>query len=149
MLVVRPLTKDQSQALHEFFKVVIDSGIDKVFHPHPFNLQAAVKACNEEVDDVYCSVVLNRLIVGYGMLRGYSEGYEIPSLGLCIHPDYMNLKLGQLLMAYLHSQAKLRGSTKIRLKVYKSNIQAIRLYDKLGYQLEELNDRELLGYKSL
>ena len=147
-LLIKKLGPLDVKALGDFFSVIFNSTIPKTFHPHLFNDQMAITICNEQ-KDLYCSIFLNNKIVGYGMLRGYSEGYSIPSLGVCIHPEYSNFKLGQLLMHYLHSQAKLLGSNKIRLKVYKNNLQAVHIYTKLGYILEDLNDKELLGFKNL
>lgn len=147
-LLIKKLGPLDINSLKDFFFIISNSTIPQTFHPHLFNDQMASIICNEQ-KDLYCSIFINNKIVGYGMLRGYAEGYSIPSLGVCIHPGYSNLKLGQLLIHYLHSQAQLLGSNKVRLKVYKTNYQAIHIYTKLGYILEEFNSNELLGFKNL
>ena len=49
-------------------------------------------------------------------------------------------------MDFLHLAAKMKGAKCVRLKVYKSNVAAINLYNNLGYRFEEFNDNTLLGH---
>ncbi len=84
-------------------------------------------------------------MAGYGMLRGWDEGYEIPSLGIAILPGYQRKGLGRLLMTHLHEVARQRGAKRIRLKVYARNAAAVSLYSSLGYKLEPIDGGQYLG----
>ncbi len=57
-------------------------------------------------------------IVAYGMLRGWDEGYETPSLGIAVHSEWQARGVGRRMMEHLHQVARVRGAKRIRLKVY-------------------------------
>ena len=73
-------------------------------------------------------------VLSYGMLRGWDEGYEIPSLGILVRADVRGAGLGDLTMRLLHLAARRRGARRIRLTVYERNHRAISLYVSLGYK---------------
>lgn len=83
--------------------------------------------------------------MGYGMLRGWEEGWAVPSLGLAIHPRFRGLGAGRRLLTHLHERARFRGADTVRLKVYRTTGAAIALYTSLGYRFEPSSDTELLG----
>lgn len=60
------------------------------------------------------------------------------SLGMGILPDYRNKGLGQKLLAKAIEKAKEFGLEKIELNVYTSNVNAIKLYRKMGFTEEGL-----------
>ena len=99
--------------------------------------------------DVYIIQLYKDKIVGYGMLRGWSEGYKIPTLGIIINNEYRGLGLSKIMMTYLHFLAKQKKSEKVLLKVKKSNSIAINLYKKFNYELSNYNDEFLIGQKIL
>lgn len=147
-LTIKRLNIKDYTSLKKFFKVLSSHNIHAFFHPHDFTDKQALKICKDR-KDFYIVIMNDKEILGYGMLRGYSEGYTIPSLGICIHPKYHSLKLGQMLMMFLHAQARVLNSIKVRLKVYKNNTKAIHIYKKLGYKLTSLNKLEFIGIKDL
>jgi len=101
--------------------------------------------------DLYYLLVEDEKVLGYGLLRGWDEGYQIPSLGIAIRPSVRCLGLGRILMDFLHLAAYRRGARKVRLRVRKNNEKAIGLYRSFGYVFEE--DRKqpnyLIGFKNL
>lgn len=106
--------------------------------------------CNYEGQDLYLAAVQNREVIGYGMLRGWDAGYEIPSLGIIIAPEARGTGLGALLMHYMHHLAKLQGAARVRLKVYPENQQALSMYRKLGYVFDgTLDQNQFVGYCAL
>jgi len=138
---------DLAPALADFFLVLIKSDTTKQFHPHPFSTQEASRICSYVGRDLYCAAVAGGEVIGYGMLRGWDEGYDVPSLGIAIHPNYSGAGLGMAFMHYLHSCVRLRGAKRIRLRVYPDNLRAVRLYEKLGYRFEEeVSGGQLVGY---
>jgi [ribosomal protein S18]-alanine N-acetyltransferase len=141
---------DLERALARFFAHLHDTGEDVRFHPHPFTPEAARERCTYAGKDVYCVAVAGDLVLGYGMLRGWDEGYAIPSLGIAIHAGARGTGLGRALMLYLHAEATRRGAERIRLKVYPDNSAAVSLYRSLGYDFEaQLEHGQLVGYKRL
>jgi ribosomal-protein-alanine N-acetyltransferase len=145
----RPFT-GLEPALARFFAHLRESGEERRFHPHPFSPEAARERCSYDGRDVYCVAFVGDLVLGYGMLRGWDEGYAIPSLGIAVHADARGMGLGRALMLYLHAEASRRGARRIRLKVYPDNAAAVSLYRSLGYRFEDqLEDGQLVGYAQL
>jgi len=91
----------------------------------------------------------NNDVVGYGMLRGWDEGYAIPSLGIALDPSIRGRGYSRLLMNFLHETAKTRGATRVRLKVDSQNRPGIELYRSLGYIFEPQSSAELIGFLDL
>jgi [ribosomal protein S18]-alanine N-acetyltransferase len=147
---IRAVGGEMAAALAGFFTVLHERGVDKFFHPHPFTAEAARERASYAGKDLYYVVIEGDEILGYGMLRGWDEGYEVPSLGIVIHPAHQGLGLGRLLMDFLRVAAGRRGAIKIRLRVYPENTAAVTLYRKLGYELTPEKDGPyLVGFLNL
>lgn len=73
-------------------------------------------------------------VVAFGMLRGWADGYKVPSLGIAAFPEGRGY--GRAMMAALEAAAGKRGATRIRLRVHPDNVRARALYDLLGYQVD-------------
>jgi [ribosomal protein S18]-alanine N-acetyltransferase len=144
-LEIRQINSTLNSALRQFFAVIKESGDEEFFHPHPFDSLAADRISSYTGPDLYYAMCQENRIIGYGMLRGWDAGYEIPSLGIIIHPEMRRSQLGSLFMNFLQIAARLRGATKIRLKVYPENRQALSLYQELGYVFESEEDGQLVG----
>jgi ribosomal-protein-alanine N-acetyltransferase len=140
--VLRP---GHASALTSFFDRLRAHGIDKFFHPHPLTADEASKRAAYRGLDFYCVLAQDAAIVGYGMLRGWDEGYEAPSLGIVVDPSVQGRGYGRLLMEFLHATARQRGSSRIRLKVYPDNLRALALYRSLGYEFQGPENGQLLG----
>lgn len=121
------------QELGRFFDMIRQNGDDEYFHPHPFDLETAKRFCRYKGKDLYFIQKFDGEISGYGMLRGWEEGYKIPSLGILIHPGLRGKGLGEKFMGFLHEQARKKGADRVMLKVYPDNKKAVSLYEKMGY----------------
>ncbi len=123
--------------------------VDKqYFHPHPFDAATAKRIAHYAGRDLYYAAICGEQIVGYGMLRGWDEGYDVPSLGLAVHPQSRGMGIGKLLMHFLHAAARCRGATQVRLKVHRENEVALAMYQRLGYAFEvedETRDGQVVG----
>jgi ribosomal protein S18 acetylase RimI-like enzyme len=145
-LELRRIDETVEQPLAEFFRVLKEAGDDAIFHPHRFTDDEANRRTRYKGNDLYYVLVDGNQVLGYGMLRGWDEGYEIPSLGIAIHPEMRGQGLGYLLMNFLHAAARRRGALKVRLKVYAHNDRALRLYKQLGYEFLSEEAGQLVGY---
>jgi ribosomal protein S18 acetylase RimI-like enzyme len=144
-LEVRAVTPEWEKPLAEFFEVICESH-DPFFHPHPFTGEFAKTIAYYRGKDLYYLLVDEKEILAYGMLRGWDEGYEVPSLGIVVRPKSRGSKLGELMMHFLHAAARRNGARHIRLKVYAANTAARSLYERLGYQFaEEAGECQLVG----
>ena len=136
--------------LADFFAHLAATGAGDRFHPHPFIRSEAEARCAHTGRDLYCVAVEAGVVLAYGMLRGWDEGYDVPSLGIAVHAGARGKGLGRALMLHLHEEARLRGARRIRLKVYPDNVAAVALYRSLGYVFEHSLERgQLVGLKDL
>lgn len=103
------------------------------FRPHPFTPDDARDIAGQDGGDVYAVLLEDGHAVAYGMLRGWSEGYMVPSLGIAVRTSAQGRGLGRTMMRHLHAEARRRGATVVRLRVHPDNIRARRLYETLGY----------------
>ena len=119
------------------------------FHPHEFSYKGFFQEISSKEKDYYVFIIENNVLIGYGMLRGWDEGFDIPSLGIMIDKNSQGKGLSIKMMDHLHKVSKERGSDKVRLTVYKENKPAISLYNRLGYSFSGKNENELIGIKKI
>lgn len=138
-------------ALRVFLDELERAGEAAFFSPHPADEKTLHDLAIKPTADVYCLLVEEQRVVGYGLLRGWDEGFEIPSLGIAVHPQHRCEGLGNLLMGYLEFLAARRGATSVRLRVFRQNTAAIALYSTRGYEwMADPGDGDLLvGHKHL
>ena len=110
----------------------------KNFSPHSFTQEYINTLFSHHRIDLYFGLFQKEELVGYSMLRGYSEGYRDPIFGGAIHNNYRGKGLGKkLLLKTIQYWKKYKSSDKMLLKVKKENIAAIELYKKVGFILSE------------
>ena len=150
MEIVR-LTPERQEGLKLFLHNLKDGGDDEFFSPHSTDDLSISKIATQNSKDLYYLIVEGKQVIGYGLLRGWDEGYAIPSLGMAIHPLVRGIGLGKLFMNFLHMLAFRRGASKVRLRVNKKNDKAISLYKGLGYVFnDDIKQAEyLVGLKNL
>lgn len=125
------------EGLKLFFQALMENGDARFFCPHPTDEKTLSQLAHYVGRDLYYLLVEEENVLGYGLLRGWDEGYQIPSLGVAIHPSARGYGLGKILISFLHMLASRRGATKVRLRVLKNNNKAMRLYERFGYAFEE------------
>jgi [ribosomal protein S18]-alanine N-acetyltransferase len=134
-----------------FLEELRECGDETFFSPHSADDISIQKVAGLNGKDLYYLLVVEEKVLGYGLLRGWDEGFSIPSLGVAIHPAVRGAGLGKLFMNFLHVLAFQRGANKVRLRVHKNNSKAINLYKSLGYVFEnDANQADyLIGFKNL
>jgi ribosomal protein S18 acetylase RimI-like enzyme len=146
---LRRLTPEWKDSLAEFFSSLKQSGADRQFHPHPFTAAEAERRAGYDGLDLYYICVAGEQILAYAMLRGWDEGYSVPSLGIAVESSARGCGIGELMMTLLHVAARRRGALKIRLKVYRDNAAALRLYEKMGYRFDGEEGDQRIGILDL
>lgn len=148
-LEFRLLGPQLSAPLGKFFQTLIEKGEDREFHPHPLTLEHAELLCSYSGPDLYYAVTEGDMVIGYGMLRGWEKGFDVPSLGIAIHSSLRGLGVGRCFMHFLHLAAARKGAKRIRLKVYAHNTRALSLYKNLGYRFESVENDQHVGILDL
>src|SRR5439155_5618322 len=117
------------------------------FHPHPLTQAFADELCGNVSGrrDRYFVLWYRGRVAGYGLLRGWDEGFAIPSFGACTHPALRNAGIGQALLAYAIAEARGAGAEKMRLTVYERNTRALHIYQRFGFAFQSHSNGTLLG----
>lgn len=144
-----PLEPTHATALTAFLIALQRTGAEKFFHPHALDASAADRITRYDGADYYCGGFVGTAIVAYGMLRGWDEGFDVPSAGLAVHPDWRSRGIACLAMQHLHAEALSRGARRVRLTVHPANVRAIALYTTLGYALQPDRPDRLVGMRDL
>lgn len=147
----RRLTPRYVHELVAFLERLAESGDHQFFHPHPFTPQAVETLAGPGCRDEYVVVTAGREgpVVAYGMLRGWEEGFEVPSLGIAVDRQWRGCGLGRRLVSQVHAIARSRAAPAIRLKVYRSNVPAVALYRSFGYEFQPYSHDQWLGLLTL
>lgn len=148
---IERLDRRHENDFREFLSALDANGDTEFFHPHGFSAEATrsiVELASEGIDEYWVGVDGNR-IVAYGMLRGWREGYEVPSAGIAVCPTARGLGHSRAMMLHLHDVARARGASRVRLKVDLRNGSAIRLYESLGYVLSPHDENQFVGFRDL
>ncbi len=145
---IRPVVAEDAPALAAFFETLAaDEEAQTFFHPHPLTAEYAASLCRSvstSRDGYFVAEYAGR-IVGYSMLRGWDEGYEVPSWGGAVHPALRDAGIGKQLLVHAVLESVARGAKKMRLTVYKSNVRGVHVYGKIGFGFSEKDERSLVG----
>lgn len=144
-LEFRQLTPALKPSLAVFLRTLEENGELRHFHPHPFSDEDLDKLCSGQGEDLYYVAIESDTVLAYGMLRGWDEGYIVPSLGIAVHPELRGTGLAKAFMLFLHMTARRKGADQIRLKVYPDNVRAVALYTNLGYVFQGMENEQMIG----
>ena len=109
---IRLLDEELEPAFGTFLeRIAADPG--NTFHPHPLTRDAARELCSSRNADLRYVAIAAGQVMAYGLLRGWDEGYDVPSLGIAVDPDFRARGIGRLLMEFLHEAARLRRGDQV------------------------------------
>lgn len=149
-LRIEPIVPHTLAALARFLNAIDAAGEAGFFRPHGSNTAELDALCADDVRDLYYAAMLGTDILAYGLLRGWDEGYDVPSLGIAVAPTHRGAGLGNTMMVFLHSAARIHGAKRIRLRVHRDNALAIALYRKRGYLFDNAPEGGfMVGIKEL
>lgn len=134
------------EKLYELFAEMVN---DQFFHPHDFSKETAKMLSSYGGKDFYIMATYDGLPAAYCCLRGFDDGYEVPSLGIYVSASMRGKGLGRHMMNFCHRFLRLHRIKKVMLKSYKDNHRANSLYESLGYKLEDLNEKMYIAYLDL
>lgn len=112
----------------------------QLFHPHPFDKIFLTKILNTERD---IRLILidesNKRIIGYAFVSRVLFFSKVGYFGIVIGDRYQGKGLGNMLMKGIVNYSKIKGINKIILNVYTSNMNAIKLYRRIGFKEIKIN----------
>lgn len=131
--MIKVLCHENFIPLSRLFRENNHDSITRNFHPFPLTTGSARLLTTQIHQDLYFGAFLDELIIGFGMLRGWDEGFDVPSLGILVDHFHQRRGIGRLLTNYAISLAESKNCKKIRLSVYEDNLPAIALYSSIGF----------------
>lgn len=143
------LCKNDIDQLSLLFEIIANDSSAVNFHPHPFTKEQAIIISSYQDMDIYLGAFVDDELSGYGMLRGWDSGFQIPSLGIYLSPSARGRGFAGIFMSELHHYAHENGAHRVRLKVYPSNAAALIIYKRMGYTFETEEEGQLVGYINL
>lgn len=130
---IRKVHRSDFDALRLFFLRNDQPAVKRYFHPFPLDSDSAIRiACTDHLD-LYCVAINHEGVIGLSMLRGWDEGFDVPSFGVLVDFEHYGCGLGRRMTEQAISEAEKRGCRSLRLSVYDSNKRAVRLYESLGF----------------
>lgn len=88
--------------------------------------------------------IFPRSATGYGTIDTAT-----PEVSISLFPDWRDQGIGRCLMTVLLAQLRTDGHTAASLSVQRTNINALHLYESLGFTTISEHDGELVMRKSL
>ena len=147
---IKELQSDQASTLSA---LILNTPKDhtKYFTPFSFEEDSIKNIINNAVNDKCFGIFINDELVGFYILRGFDEGYDIPSYGVWISDKFSGLGLSKLTLQHAITFCKINNIKKIMLKVHPENTIAKNIYEAFGFKQEGFDDNNsnLIYYKSL
>ena len=105
----------------------------RYFDPFGFDEETLSRVLTARVKDLYMGVYVGGRLAGFFMLRGWDEGYQVPSYGVMIGEGHARYGLGKLTLEAAKVICRLRGAPSLMLKVHPENAVAKGLYERAGF----------------
>jgi perosamine synthetase len=137
VLAFEPVGPGHVEVLANLFARNALPAVTEGFDPFPLTLAQAQQIALAPRKDAYYVAFSDGQAVGFSMLRGFDEGYEVPSFGIFVDHEHHALGIGRRLTEWTIEQARLRRCPAMRLSVYSTNLVAHRLYRLLGFSEQD------------
>jgi len=103
------------------------------FQPFAFDAHTLQRILEQRVNDLYFAVLWAGEPAGLSMLRGFDQGYTVPSYGVWIAPAFSRRGLGWATLVHAAETCRARGCRELMLKVHPLNTPAKHMYERFGF----------------
>lgn len=149
-LAITPVGPADGEDLAAFFALVAARpDVTARFHPHPFTPEQAARLAGLPRRDRYHLARYAGRVAGYAMLRGWDEGFDVPSFGFCVHPGATGAGVGRALLAHAVAEARAAGAARLRATVDVDNGPSRRVLEAAGFAFAPRDARTLVGFVAL
>lgn len=127
------LTEEHASTLFMLFKSA-PSEYSKWFVPFKIEEVAIHSMLKRAERDRYEGMFLEGELAGFYMLRGFDEGFTVPSYGVWVAPQYSGLGLATQSLSHVIAACRANGVSELMLKVHPQNTVAKKLYESFGFE---------------
>jgi ribosomal-protein-alanine N-acetyltransferase len=129
---ILPLQEDQIGPLAQLYQAATaDYGV--YFKPFSFDEETLGRILRERRNDLYFTVLCDGELAGLYMLRGFDQGYTVPSYGVWIAQAYSRRGLARATLEHAVATCRAHGCREMMLKVHPLNTRAKLLYERFGF----------------
>ena len=147
-VVVRELRRADTGPVERAFATLdADPDTRRWFHPHSLTASEAQQVCCYSGWDLYLGAFLGAEMVGYALLRGWDEGFSVPTFGVAVIPEQRGQGVGDALASAAIDLARAKDAEEVLLHVNPSNRLATRWYERLGFLPSHMRDDGLVAYR--
>lgn len=132
-LTIKRLNSDSALELSQLLQNE-NKEYSRYFIPFEFDLEIISNKIKNLHRDSFWGIFIEDKLVGFYMLRGFDQGYEIPSYGVWISKEFSGKGLAKLTLQHAISYCKINRITELMLKVHPENLQAKKIYEDFGFK---------------
>jgi acetolactate synthase-1/2/3 large subunit len=132
-IVLRHLTPEDEPALTRLFADNDAPEVTDDFYAFPLDAATAHRLAHHSGADRYYGVWSGNRLAGLAMLRGWEEGYEIPTYGLLVDRGMHGQRIGVRATALALTEARSLGASVVRVNIDASNERSLRMCRRCGY----------------
>src|SRR5215213_6501534 len=133
-LIFREIQSSDRALLETFFVQNDVPQVTETFTAFPLNAEITHFITEQPHKDKYYLLLLDGQPVGFSMLRGFDEGYSVPSFGIFIDHRFQGRGFGKKLLQVTVEEARQMGCEKVRLSVFGRNAAGLRIYKAFGFR---------------
>jgi RimJ/RimL family protein N-acetyltransferase len=133
-LIFRKIQSSDSVLLKTFFVQNDVPQVTETFTAFPLNSETTNFITSKPHKDKYYLLIFEGQPVGFSMLRGFDEGYSVPSFGIFIDHRFQGRGYGKKLLELTVDEARRMGCQKVRLSVFGVNETGRRIYEAFGFR---------------
>ena len=141
----RTLDARDLDALATFLERNDVAAVSSTFDPFPMTRRTAEELLLPTSGDRFYGAFSSENLIAFSMLRGWDQGYEIPSFGIVVDSAAQRRGLGRRFTEWTVEQARSLECPAVRLSVYADNEPAYAIYRQLGFLEHERHTVERSG----
>lgn len=132
-IIIKPLAKSDVEAILEEIRSE-SSDYMKNLNPYNWKDESFTNAVLHKKKDQFNGIFINNIPVGFSMLRGLDEGYDIPSYAVWISRKYHSFGLASLALNHAYTVCKINGIKTMMVKIHPKNIKCIKYHENFGFR---------------
>lgn len=135
-----PLTKEHILCLINLYNSS-SPDYSKYFTPFEFTEEIWHKILQNRRNDLYYVICYNNEVTGFSMLRGFDQGYQVPSFGVWIAQQWTGRGLATTALEHAITVCREYGCRKLMLKVHPEHHKARLLYESFGFHFVGIDSK--------
>lgn len=137
---IRPLAVADAPSLCQLLEAQTPAYI-QFFTPFRFEVDHLTELLARRKRDVWMGLRWQSKLIGFFLLRGWDEGFDVPSYGVLIDESFKGYGFARLSLRVAKSIAMLRQAPRLMLKVHPQNHEAKRLFENAKFKQTGLDSR--------